>query len=96
MEKIPIAGPWITDKEIAYVSEAVRTAWYGHANDFHARFEMAFAEYLGVGHAVALPSCTSGIHLSLAALGVGPGDEVIVPDITKAPGAFHPNPSRPV
>ena len=49
---------------------------------FHERFETAFREYLGVEYAIALPSCTSAIHLSLLALNIGPGDEVIVPDIT--------------
>ena len=82
MERIPIAGPWITQKEIDYVTDAVTNAWYGNANIYHDRFETAFTEYLGVRFAVALPSCTSAIHLSLLALGVGPGDEVIVPDVT--------------
>ena len=82
MEKIPVSGPWITPKEIAYVTDAVTTAWYGRANVFHQRFEERFADYLGVRYAVALPSCTAAIHLALAALGLGPGDEVIVPDIT--------------
>lgn len=82
MERISVAGPWITQREIDYVADAVRTAWYGDANVYHARFEEAFARYIGVRHAVALPSCTSAIHLSLVALGVGAGDEVVVPDIT--------------
>ena len=82
MERIPVAGPWITQKEIDYVTDAVANAWYANANIYHARFEKAFADYLGVRYAVSLPSCTSAIHLSLLALGVGPGDEVIVPDIT--------------
>ena len=82
MERIPIAGPWITEKEIAYVADAAATAWYGNANSFQDRFERAFAAYLGARHAVCLPSCTSAIHLALAALGVGPGDEVIVPEST--------------
>jgi perosamine synthetase len=81
-KRIPVAGPWITDKEVAYVAEAARTAWYEHAGDFNERFEQAFARYVDVKHAVSLPSCTSAIHLSLLALGVGPGDEVIVPDCT--------------
>jgi perosamine synthetase len=79
---VPISGPWITEKEIAYVTDAVTNAWYGNHNLYHDRFERAFAAYVGVRHAVSLPSCTSAIHLSLAALGVGPGDEVIVPDVT--------------
>src|SRR5258706_2745172 len=82
MEKIPVAGPSITQKEIDYVTDAVTNAWYGDANLYHERFERAFADYLGLSHAVALPSCTSAIHLSLLALGVGPEDEVIVPDAT--------------
>ena len=82
MKTIPVAGPWITEKEIAYVTDAVTRAWYQDANIYHERFEKAFADYLGVKHAVSLPSCTSGLHLALAALGVGPGDEVIVPDVT--------------
>jgi perosamine synthetase len=82
MERIPVAGPWITEREIAYVTDAVTNAWYGNANVYHDRFERAFAEYMGVRYAIALPSCTSAIHLSLMALGVGPGDEVVVPDAT--------------
>jgi perosamine synthetase len=82
MKKIPVSGPWITAKEAAYVSEAVSTARYGQANKYHDLFEKNFAAYLGVKFAVCLPSCTSAIHLALLSLGVGPGDEVIVPDIT--------------
>ena len=63
MERIPVAGPSITQKEIDYVTDAVTNAWYGNANVYHERFEKAFAEYLGVGYAISLPSCTSAIHL---------------------------------
>lgn len=82
MERIPVSGPWITAKEIAYVTDAVTNAWYGNANVWHERFERTFAEYVGVKHAISLPHCTAAIHLSLLALKVGPGDEVIVPDCT--------------
>ena len=82
MERILVSGPSISQKEIDYVTDAVTNAWHGNANMYHVRFERAFAEYLGVRHAMALPSCTSGLHLALASLGVGPGDEVIVPDAT--------------
>src|SRR3954465_7800111 len=82
MERIPVAGPSITQKEVDYVTGAVTNAWYANANLYQQRFENAFADYLGVRHAISLPSCTSAIHLSLAALGVGPDDEVIVPDAT--------------
>lgn len=82
MERIPVAGPSITQREIAYVTDAVTNAWYGNAHLYHERFEKTFADYVGVRFAVSLPSCTSAIHLSLLALGVGVGDEVIVPDVT--------------
>ena len=82
MERIPVSGPWITQKEIDYVTDAVTNAWYANANIYNERFEKAFAEYIGVEFAISLPSCTSAIHLSLLSLGVGAGDEVIVPDLT--------------
>jgi perosamine synthetase len=82
MEHIPISGPWITDKEVAYVADAARNAWYANAYTYNTRFEAAFAAYVGTRFAASLPSCTSAIHLSLMALGIGPGDEVIVPDST--------------
>jgi len=82
MQKIPVAGPWITQKEIDYVTDAVTNAWYGNANMYHERFEKAFASYIGSKYAMALPTCTSALHLSLLALGIDEGDEVIVPDAT--------------
>jgi perosamine synthetase len=82
MERILVSGPSITQKEIDYVTDAVTNAWHANANVYHDRFEKSFADYLGVRHAVALPSCTSAIHLSLLAMGVGAGDEVVVPDVT--------------
>ena len=81
-KRIPVSGPSITEKEVSYVTDAVQNAWYENANMYHQRFERAAADYIGVKYAIALPSCTSAIHLALAAANVGPGDEVIVPDIT--------------
>lgn len=82
MDRIPVAGPWITQREIDYAADAAANGWYQGAGEYPQRFEEAFAEYIGVNHAICLPSCTSAIHLSLLALDVGPGDEVIVPDAT--------------
>jgi perosamine synthetase len=82
MARIPIAGPSITQKEIDYVTEAVKTAWYDGANIFHERFEHAFAAHSRRKYAVSLPSGTSGLHLALLSLGIGTGDEVIIPDVT--------------
>ena len=80
--RIAVAGPWITEREVAAVTRAAATAWYDNAGTAVAEFEAAFAAHTGRAHAISLPSCTAGLHLSLLALGVGPGDEVIVPEST--------------
>jgi perosamine synthetase len=80
--RIPIAGPWITEKEIRYVSDAVANGWYANSAKYQSEFEQAFAAFTGRRYGIALPSCTAGLHLALMALGVGPGDEVVVPDVT--------------
>jgi DegT/DnrJ/EryC1/StrS aminotransferase family len=77
MKMIPVAGPSTTKKEIEYVAKATAGDWYQNAGRFNARFERAFADYVGARHAISLPSCTSAIHLSLAALGIGPDHEVL-------------------
>jgi perosamine synthetase len=82
MQRIHCAGPSITEREIAYVTDAVTNCWYGDAGKYHDRFEQAAADYVGTKHALSTPTGTSAIHLSLWALGVGPGDEVIVPELT--------------
>ncbi|PNE10029.1 MAG: glutamine--scyllo-inositol aminotransferase [Beijerinckiaceae bacterium] len=81
-DRIPVAGPSITDREVELCAEASRTAWYENHNVYNARFERMLAEYVGVAYAVSLPHCTAALHLALAALGIGPGDEVIGPDVT--------------
>ena len=80
--RIPIAGPWITDKEIRYVNDAVANGWYANSAKYQGEFERHFSAFTGRRYGMALPSCTAGLHLALMALGVGPGDEVIVPDVT--------------
>lgn len=81
-ERIPVAGPSISEREVALVADAARNAWYANHSTFNIRFERLLADYVGVAHAVATPHCTAALHLALAALGVGPGDEVIAPDVT--------------
>lgn len=80
--RIPVAGPWITERETRYAADAAATNWYGQANDYISRFEAAFSSAVQRAFAVSLPSCTSALHLALLALGIGRGHEVIVPDIT--------------
>ena len=81
-DPLPFALPDITELEIDAVAEALRSGWI--TSGPRAReFEEAFAATLGAGlHAVAVNSATAGLHLALEAIGVGPGDEVLVPTWT--------------
>lgn len=81
-ELILTAGPSISAREASYALDAARYGWNHQWNKYIKRFETTFAEYLGVKYALSTSSCTGALHLSLAAMGIGPGDEVIVPDIT--------------
>ncbi len=74
-------APDIREEEIDSVLETLKSGWIGTGPKV-ARFEEDFRRYLGARHAVAVASCTAGLHLSLIALGVRPGDEVIVPSMT--------------
>ena len=76
------AGPSICAKEASYALDAARFGWNHRFADYIKKFESSFAEYLGVKHALCFSSCTGCLHLSLLSLGIGPDDEVIVPDIT--------------
>jgi perosamine synthetase len=76
------AGPSVGGKEAWYTLDAARTGWNNKWGDYIHGFEQAFAEYVGVRYALSTSSCTGALHLALLALGIGPGDEVIVPDIT--------------
>jgi len=76
------AGPSIGPFEVALVTEAVKSGWNHHNADFLKLFSEEFASYVGSRYALPVDCCTSALHLSLWALGIGPGDEVIVPEIT--------------
>ena len=76
------AGPSISNLEISNVTNAVRNGWNHKWSDYIDQFQDSFQKYLGVDYALATSSCTGALHIALLALGVGPGDEVIVPDIT--------------
>ncbi|WP_333004764.1 DegT/DnrJ/EryC1/StrS family aminotransferase [Vibrio coralliilyticus] len=81
-EMILTAGPSITEKEINYVTDAVTNGWNDDWNKYLVKFEKSLADYVGVKHSISTSSCTGALHLSLMACGIGPGDEVIVPEIT--------------
>ena len=82
MNKIHSAGPWITEHEISTVEDAMRNGWYEHAYDYCEKFQDEFAAYHDRKFGLMTPNCTTAIHLLLTALGVGPGDEVILPECT--------------
>jgi perosamine synthetase len=79
---IPVAAPDLNGNEKAYVLECLESTWISSSGKYLDRFEAAFAEFCGVRHAVACSNGTTALHLALAALGVGPGDEIIVPTLT--------------
>lgn len=75
---IPVAGPTFSELELAYVTEAVSSMWIAQG-PFLEEFEKRFADYTESREALATNTGTAALHLALAALGIGPGDEVIVP-----------------
>ncbi|SFG17346.1 perosamine synthetase [Halopelagius inordinatus] len=79
---IPVAEPWITDHELDYVTDCVERAWISPKGNYVEEFEDKFASFVGTEYAFATSSGTSALHLSLVAADIGPGDEVIVPDLT--------------
>ena len=78
----PIAEPDIGELEIEYVTDAVRSGWVSSLGRYVEEFERGFAEFCHTRHAVSTANGTVALHLTLAALGIGPGDEVIVPTLT--------------
>jgi dTDP-4-amino-4,6-dideoxygalactose transaminase len=78
---LPFCLPLITEEEIQAVADTLRSGWITTGPKTQ-QFESAFAAYLGVEEALALNSCTAGLHLALQVLGIGPGDQVITTPIT--------------
>src|SRR5882672_10963356 len=80
---VPYFRPSLDEREKDRVNAVLESGWLTSGNAVR-EFESKFKEYLGVPHAVAVNSCTAALHLSLEALGVGPGDAVLVPTMTFA------------
>ncbi len=78
---IPVMKPWLGDAEAEAAADAVRSGWVAQGPRV-AAFEAAVAARVGANHAVAVSSCTTGLHLALVAAGVGAGDEVVVPSLS--------------
>ena len=81
---VPVASPVIGAREIELVTDAVRSGWVSSMGPYLDRFERGFADFCGSRHGIAVMNGTVALHLSLRALGIGPGDEVVVPDLTFA------------
>jgi perosamine synthetase len=78
--RIAYTKPSITELEVRYATDAAANGWGEHCYDYIHRFEALFREHLGVKHAIATSSCTGALHMGMAALGIGPGDEVVLAD----------------
>jgi perosamine synthetase len=78
---VPITKPALTEEEARAPYESIKSGWVTQGPKV-AEFEKAVATYVGAKHGIATTSCTTGLHLALATIGVGPGDEVIVPSFT--------------
>jgi perosamine synthetase len=79
---IPIYKPYFTGRERIYVNECLDSTWISSKGPFIEKFERKFADFIGAKHAISVSNGTVALHLALEALGVGPGDEVIVPTLT--------------
>jgi dTDP-4-amino-4,6-dideoxygalactose transaminase len=82
-EFLIFGSPLIEQEEIDEVVQSLKSGWVGTGPKVH-KLEQLFKEYKGVGHAMALNSCTAALHLSMIVLGISAGDEVIVPAMTFA------------
>jgi perosamine synthetase len=85
---IPVCEPLLAGREWEYVRECLETNWISSIGKYVSEFEQKFAEYCGCRHGVSTTSGTTALHLTLAALGIGKGDEVIVPSFTMIAPVF--------
>ena len=85
-QRIPVAEPSLSGNELKYVTECIETRWISSQGPFVRRFESEIASRLGVApdRVLAVSNGTVALHLAVVALGIGPGDEVLVPDLTFA------------
>lgn len=82
MKRVFSAGPSISQLEIQYATDAIENGWFENRSSYLDRFIAEFSTFSGKRHVLPTSHCTDAIHLALLALGIGPGDEVIVPDLT--------------
>ncbi len=88
MSRIYLSPPHVSGRELEFVTDAIESNWLAPLGPHVDAFECALAKTVGMAHAAALSSGTAALHLALVLLGVGPGDRVIVSDLTFAATAF--------
>jgi len=81
---IPLVQPQLNGNELEYVTECIQSSWISSQGKYVRLFEESFGEYVGTSNVLAVSNGTVALHLALVSLGVGKGDEVIVPDLTFA------------
>ncbi|MBI2009552.1 MAG: DegT/DnrJ/EryC1/StrS aminotransferase family protein [Candidatus Chisholmbacteria bacterium] len=86
--RIPVSQPLLNPQSKRYLADCIDTGWVSSQGPYVAKFETAFAKLIGTKYAVSCTSGTAALHLALAALGIGPGDEVILPAFTMIAPAF--------
>ncbi|MCA9398330.1 MAG: DegT/DnrJ/EryC1/StrS family aminotransferase [Candidatus Omnitrophica bacterium] len=85
---IPVCVPYLGKKEERYLNDCIKTNWISSAGEYISKFEESFSQYCGQKYGIATTNGTTALHLALAALKIGPGDEVIMPAFSIASTAF--------
>ena len=85
---IPVCEPYLNGNELKYVTDAVSTGWISSAGKYVSEFEKQFAAYCSCKYGIGVCNGTVSLHLALVALGIGKGDEVIIPTFTMIASAF--------
>ncbi|MFA6635521.1 MAG: DegT/DnrJ/EryC1/StrS family aminotransferase [Candidatus Omnitrophota bacterium] len=88
MKFIPVNEPLLGKKELKYVTDCIKTGWISSKGEYINKFENKFAEVCGVKYGISTTNGTTALHLALASLGIGKGDEVIMPTFTMIATAY--------
>ena len=85
---IPVCEPTLLGNEEKYVTDCIKTGWISSSGKYVGAFEESFAQYCDCKYGVAVCNGTVALHLALVSLGIGKGDEVIIPTFTMAASAY--------
>lgn len=85
---IPVCEPLVGERELQYATDCIKTNWVSSLGKYIKEFEQGFASYCGCKYGITTTSGTTALHLALASLGIGKGDEVIVPTLTMTASLF--------